>query len=60
MKNELKFALEIDYHRGGRCYVMQGGITTTNPRTAFKRADRGVIDRLAKQFEGKNPKVVTV
>ena len=54
-----RYVLEIDYHRGGRCYAMQGGITTTNIAQAFARTDRKAIEALAKRYSALNPAIVT-
>jgi len=59
MKNEM-FAVEIDHHRGGRVFAMQGGWTTTNVKQAFRRKSRQTVEQFAKLFQGKNPSVVSV
>ena len=53
------FAVEID-NRHGRCYAMEGGWTTANAKNAFLLTSREAIEHFAKQFTGKNPKVVEV
>lgn len=45
------FVLEIDYHRGGRCYYVDRVCTTTDPKRALRRRDRLVLEKLAQYPE---------
>ena len=56
------YALEIDHHRGGRCYAVNtAGITTSDIHHALHRSDRERLGDMARLlFKGLNPKVVEV
>ena len=56
------YAIEIDHHRGGRCYAVNGsGITTTDIQRAMHRSVPGCLEEVAWQrFKGLNPKIVEV
>ena len=60
--NSIKHAVEIDSHRGGRCfYAGISGITTTDFKHAFKRGDLSQAQAVANspQFRTLNPKIVS-
>lgn len=53
------FAVEIDHHRGGRCYASaQHGIFTTDIQFAYKRRAQSSMEGFARTLHGKNPVVV--
>ena len=53
------FAVEIDHHRGGRCYALpQHGIFTTDIQFAYKRRGKSSMEGFARTLHGKNPVVV--
>ena len=52
------YVIEIDFHCGGRCYYISHGITTNNPKYAFKRTDIKVLERMAAELKHHNPKIV--
>lgn len=55
-------AIEIDSHRGGRCfYAGIYGVTTTDFKHAFKRSSLPSVNILVLngQFKNLNPKIVS-
>jgi hypothetical protein len=61
--NAKSFAIEIEDHRGGRCFFMEPiGVTTTIPKYAFKRRSyRQIVEKLQSLGNRvKNPIIVEV